>query len=925
MTTPTFSQLKAQVTAIRQKVPQARVIGIHSLGRWTGSPRQQDGDQDYVIHQCDSPLSFRLALRQPSAENTTKVLVTPLEEKELGDDVVLRLAKRRLFPIDSWQIVCSLFDAQAVDPRLTRHAWIAEALLELIPSEGYPPARGGFLDAETVWPLLLRRSIDLQAEMPDLTTLLKWSLDARATARFCRCREEFRNGATQWLAEKAGPAAKTIMHCVERLDRPDAVPLGLAAGVIYHPAALGRLEKATGKLEERFLGGGHSPEAELMQRWSTAATEVVRALRQNEPKTYRQTIQRGDEILREVHADTLAHLSDTSPLGFDQRLARVGQRLLDGVKRGSWNLADQLMDAHQTVRCHEQAAWEVRRLERVDMALRLVRWLKASFVTGHSSLVGSEKTSDQGQVTDDKQPRTHPQSFAEAADAYLREGGFIDWARLSLRSGDPVRELSEAYARLFERVTEIRQRQSQTFAKLLADWTAAGSGGDEVISVERVLAEVVAPLAEKHRVLVIVVDGMSVAVGRELLADITQHEWIAISEPDRNFNRPGLATIPSVTEFSRTSLLCGTLRQGGQENEKAGFAEHPTLVARSRSGSPPVLFHKANLSETEDTVLAAEVRKEIASSHRRVVGVVVNAVDDHLLKGEQIDTRWTRDEIKVLPALLHEARIARRLVVLVSDHGHVLDCRTEGRPQQTELSGGERWRTADDAPAEDELLVEGQRVLAAGHRLIAPWSERVRYGSKKNGYHGGLAPQEMIVPIAVLSSTDDLPKGWSEQPIDTPAWWDEPSPEPATSVQPIPPLKPTKPQAKGTLFDLEDVNSQLSAVSSPLEEGKTPVPKWVVRLLTCPVFEEQKRLGGRGVPGDAVLTKLLSVLDQRGGKMTSAALARALEFPPVRLPGLLAKAERILNVDGYDVLRRDEASDTIELNRDLLLKQFDLI
>jgi hypothetical protein len=50
-----------------------------------------------------------------------------------------------------------------------------------------------------------------------------------------------------------------------------------------------------------------------------------------------------------------------------------------------------------------------------------------------------------------------------------------------------------------------------------------------------------------------------------------------------------------------------------------------------------------------------------------------------------------------------------------------------------------------------------------------------------------------------------------------------------------------------------------------------------------------------------------------------------LEFPAVRLPGLLAKAERILNVDGYDVLRRDDASDTIELNRGLLLKQFDLI
>ena len=932
MTTPSFSQIKAQVAAIRQKVPQARVIGIHSLARWTEAPRQQDGEQDYVIHQCDSPLSFRLALRQRAAENTTQVLITSLEEKDLGEDVLLRLAKRRLFQIDPWQIIRSLFNAHAVDPRLTRCSWLAEALLESIPSEGYPPARGGFLDAETVWPLLLHRTIDLQIEMPDLTTLLKWSLDTQATARFRLCREEFRQGVIEWLAEKAGPAAETIMHCVERLDRPDAVPLGLAAGVIYHSAAIGRLEKATGKLEERFFGG-HSPEAELMQRWSAAATEVVRALRHTESKPYRQTIQRADEILREVQADTLAHLSDTSPLGFDQRLTHVGQRLLDVVRQGSWGLVDEVTDAHDAARSHDLAASEVRRLERVDMAMRLVRWLghRQSAVgsrqlaeAGNTSVCGTREPKDH-QLTTDHGQLTHPQSFAEAADAYLREGGFIDWARLSLRSGDPVRKLSEAYARLFDRVTEIRQRQSQTFAKLLADWSAAGSHGDDVIPVERVLAEVVAPLAEKHFVLVIVVDGMSVAVCRELLADVTQHEWIAISEPDRSFNRSGLATIPSVTEFSRTSLLCGTLRQGGQENEKAGFAEHPTLVARSRSGSPPVLFHKASLSETEDTVLAAEVRREIASTHRRIVGVVVNAVDDHLLKGEQIDTRWTRDEIKVLPALLHEARIARRLVVLVSDHGHVLDCRTEGRPQQTELSGGERWRTAEDAPAEDELLIEGPRVLVSGHRLIAPWSELVRFGIKKNGYHGGLSPQEMIVPIAVLSSTDDLPKGWSEQPIDTPTWWDEPSLEPVAPVQPVPRLKPTKPQEKGRLFDLEDISSQVSVVSSQLDEGKTPVPKWVIRLLTCPVFEEQKRLGGRGVPAGEVLTKLLSVLDQRGGKMTSVALARALEFPPVRLPGLLAKAERILNVDGYDALRRDEASDTVELNRDLLLKQFDLV
>ena len=171
-----------------------------------------------------------------------------------------------------------------------------------------------------------------------------------------------------------------------------------------------------------------------------------------------------------------------------------------------------------------------------------------------------------------------------------------------------------------------------------------------------------------------------------------------------------------MTEFSRTSLLVGRLRQGSSSDETIGFEQHPALVGRLRTGLPPILFHKAALQEADDVVLASEVRKEIRSSQRRVVGVVVNAVDDNLSKGDQLDTRWSRDAIKVLPALLHEARGARRLVVLLSDHGHVLDHQTHARSGD----GSDRWRTAVGSPANDELTVQGSRVLVEGHRLVAP-------------------------------------------------------------------------------------------------------------------------------------------------------------------------------------------------------------
>jgi hypothetical protein len=124
----------------------------------------------------------------------------------------------------------------------------------------------------------------------------------------------------------------------------------------------------------------------------------------------------------------------------------------------------------------------------------------------------------------------------------------------------------------------------------------------------------------------------------------------------------------------------------------------------------------------------------------------------------------------------------------------------------------------------------------------------------------------------------------------------------------------------GRLFDLE--GQEEPPASAKAEEV---TPEWVSRLLTSPVFEEQKRLGGRGLPADEVFANLLRTLDRRGGKLTSVALARALEFPPLRLSGLLAKSQRVLNIDGYAVLSRDDASDTVELNRELLLKQFDLV
>ena len=85
---PTFSQIKAQVAAIRRKLPDARVIGIRAPGRWTGEGIKRDGEEIYRISQCDSPLAMRIALREDGESTATKVLITSLDTRELSDDIL---------------------------------------------------------------------------------------------------------------------------------------------------------------------------------------------------------------------------------------------------------------------------------------------------------------------------------------------------------------------------------------------------------------------------------------------------------------------------------------------------------------------------------------------------------------------------------------------------------------------------------------------------------------------------------------------------------------------------------------------------------------------------------------------------------------------------------------------------------------------
>ena len=58
--------------------------------------------------------------------------------------------------------------------------------------------------------------------------------------------------------------------------------------------------------------------------------------------------------------------------------------------------------------------------------------------------------------------------------------------------------------------------------------------------------------------------------------------------------------------------------------------------------------------------------------------------------------------------------------------------------------------------------------------------------------------------------------------------------------------------------------------------------------------------------------------------MTPTAFAKAADVPMARLDGLVVKMQRVLNVDGYEILTLDRNENRVELNVGKLKRQFDL-
>jgi hypothetical protein len=877
------AQVRAVVAANRRTDDRRTVLAVHADPVWSG-PDLLEGPEGLMrVEACRSPLAVRAALVGHEERNgELLVILTPCSSGELGLDVLARLVGRDVLTIDPFGAVRALFGATELDPEVAADRALIEDLIELAPSGGWLDRKplNGILDADLAWHVWEQARLGLDHAPADLADLLVMARGPELEPALARLTPHRRAMLAKRWGKGAPEPVALIVDLLATGQRRDPVTLGFVAGALWAETrddALAQLQAITRARFEPLLGRNRL-NAVAAAAWEFSAGEAL-AHQANATAT----LDAAQTLLEQAGAAKLLVLSDRLGGGFDERLARfsaaVGRR---EVAQAAVALGD--------VRRHALAD---RRAPRIEMAQAALRLLRRSLQPAPAK----------------------PSTFAEAAALYASEGAWVDRALCTLAEGDDLPSVSSAYEALAAPVAEEAQATRSRFGALLAEWSQSEPMPDQrVVPVERVLAQVVAEVAAAGPVLVLVCDGMPLMVANHLLRDLLKEGWAPTSPADRDGWPVGVGVLPTVTEACRTSLLTGQRAIGGQVEEREGFRSHPALRAVSSPSKPPVLFHKASLTTSTGLALPEDVREALADRHQHVVGVVVNAVDDHLTRGDQIRVDWDMQSLRPLGWVLDAAAEAGRLVVLTSDHGHVLR-RPGSHQRQSTSPGGERWRTTPPAASDGEVRVSGPRVLLGGGSVVLPVDEQLYYGVTKHGYHGGATPAEALVPLAVLAR--QAPDGWVHRPLSAPAWWETGGPAPSplrTAREPLSPKKkPSRDQ--GALFEVD---------SAPPAVPRPAAAIWIDRLLASPAFtaNPQRARLPRPIP-DERIRQYLGVIDANGGSIPLQVLSLRTGEPGDSLRMALALVQRVLNLDGAEVLTV-LTDGNVNLNRELLARQFEI-
>lgn len=899
--TITEAEIRALVnSATRKHGESVSTLGVHADALAVSSDAIEVEGRAWQVAQLDSPYLVRRALSRLGKDERL-VVVTPLDEGDLGTDVLSRFPSPRLERVEPWRMVREIFMAETLDPRLSSLSWLPRVVQSLSRLGTLERSSDRHLSLEHAWQELLailgvpRKPMDVDRLLGVDVSQARRGLDAVPS----ECRSAFQASLESWVKAAVGPAGVGIVRAWASETADSPLVLGVALDVLLRSQEAEKVHAGWVRLSDR-AGMDGSRTTPGYDQWANAAVARARRILADDPQAFDGLVQTATQFLDEtLKVTSCAAASRVLPAGLAAArttLATAVQAVLAGSHDVDGRNA--VRQVTETIEEHvigaADASW-----------LRLLRRVLAGLA----------------------EPEPTGVHVHELAARYRDDLAWLEAGADRLARGHAEDDLRAAIDRVQAVVRDRLRTLSAAFGQAVATEFAGGRG--PFLPLEDVLEKVIDPLVKDTgandrggAVLMIVMDGMSWPVAQRIYEEIGQQPSLRRLTLEQGGRwRPVISPLPSVTKVARASLISGRLVEGDQAQERDGLRAAVGRFGWTDSSGKDQVLHKDALDADDRKILG------LKSS---VVVAVVNAVDDQLKTGGQLRPEWSLDELPILKELIEAAVFERRSIVVVADHGHIEPASGES-PRRAEKYG-ERWRTPVDQPGDGELEIRGDRVVlpVRGGPIVVPIDDRVRYVSRSAGHHGGASPQEMVCPLAVfVPSSLEIAERWIQELVAPPAWWNlDPVPvaaKPDRSTTPTTEVpdpvhsasaeKPPSPTVKGVESDPPAREAGGEGVADA---------NWVARLVGTGLFTSQRTTAGRRAPDPDRIARMLGLLDEAGGAMGMDELASRMQMPRTRLQGFLASTTKILNVDGFQVLSTADGGQQVRLDRPLACRQFEV-